>query len=501
MPRRDTCCVPRCKYVHGAVRHTFPVYEEEEFYIWLRRIANPKFDGLDDITVYINVLVCDEHFSVHCKNAGTKKVKKFSLPTLNLPVLAECVMECNSMDHRTPDKVGHSVQHTPSTAEIQHIVSGQLSTPVTVELPKEFDRKTNETPKHSNQFVLQNTPPNDRTRPSISVQSISTAGRRRSVLKEVSVRKVSHLTPKIRKLKKKAHVLTRKCLSFKKRLSAAEKFATSKTFQALLSGLNSTSRTFVLSQQRNQKRKSNSIDSLHPKNGRGYRLLAKVFVLPSRKTMMAMLRKVPFEPGLTAHIMKYLKGSVEKLKPHDKYYTLVFDFPYRTGFTTMQVMNNKVLGFEDLGVGNRKQKLSDHAIVFMVHGIHKKWKQPVCYMLVQSAMKTIALVRFIKSIVRGLFGVGLKVIATMCDQGPANKQRSYTMQNKECQGGFFEVDFHKVVPLFDSPHLLNDMRNNLLNKDFVFIQDGKVKIASWKHDIQFFELDNWGGDDDRRMCP
>ncbi|KAJ8875747.1 hypothetical protein PR048_023646 [Dryococelus australis] len=85
MPRRDKCCVPHCKYTPGTVRHSFPVYDEEEFNIWLQRIANPKFDGLDDIAIYKDILVCDEHFNVHCKSAGTKKLEKFSLPTLNLP--------------------------------------------------------------------------------------------------------------------------------------------------------------------------------------------------------------------------------------------------------------------------------------------------------------------------------------------------------------------------------------------------------------------------------
>lgn len=325
----------------------------------------------------------------------------------------------------------------------------------------------------------------------------------------------------VTKLKKKAHILSRKCLSFKKRLSAAETFATSKTFHTLLSGLNSASRTLILSQLRNQKRKPKGYRfttaekilslSLFKQSGRGYRLLSKMFALPSRKTIRAMLKKVPFEPGLNLHIMKHLKGTVEKLQPHDKYCTLVFDEISLSSGLYYHAGNDKIIGFEDLGDCNRKPKLADHAIVFMVRGIHRKWKQPVSYMLVQSSTKTIDLVRLIKEITRGLFEAGLNVIATVCDQGTANvsainyltseTERSYTRLKKEYQGGFFEIDGHKVVPLFDPPHLLKGMRNNLLNKDLVFSQDGVVKLASWKHVIQFFELDNLGGEDDRRMCP
>jgi hypothetical protein len=39
-------------------------------------------------------------------------------------------------------------------------------------------------------------------------------------------------------------------------------------------------------------------------------------------------------------------------------------------------------GFEDLGSHSRTSNIANHALVFMLHGLHKKWKQPVAYYLI-----------------------------------------------------------------------------------------------------------------------
>jgi hypothetical protein len=38
-----------------------------------------------------------------------------------------------------------------------------------------------------------------------------------------------------------------------------------------------------------------------------------------------------------------------------------------------------VEGFEDLGSHGRTSSIANHALVFMLFGICKKWKQPVAY--------------------------------------------------------------------------------------------------------------------------
>ncbi|CAH0730447.1 unnamed protein product, partial [Brenthis ino] len=61
----------------------------------------------------------------------------------------------------------------------------------------------------------------------------------------------------------------------------------------------------------------------------------------------------------------------------------------------------------------------------------------------------------------------------------------------------FEVNSMKVFPLFDTPHLLKGIRNNLLNKDAKFIENGQEKWAKWEHLKMLLAIDV--GDDEIRL--
>ncbi|XP_045493197.1 uncharacterized protein LOC123692481 [Colias croceus] len=55
----------------------------------------------------------------------------------------------------------------------------------------------------------------------------------------------------------------------------------------------------------------------------------------------------------------------------------------------------------------------------------------------------------------------------------------------------------KVFPLFDTPHLLKGVRNNLLKKDAEFLQNGETKCAKWEHLKLLLDIDD--GDDEIRL--
>lgn len=67
-----------------------------------------------------------------------------------------------------------------------------------------------------------------------------------------------------------------------------------------------------------------------------------------------------------------------------------------------------------------------------------------------------------------------------------NKQK-YTKAGKKARDGVFEVDDEEVIPLFDVPHLLKGMRNNLLNKNLKYIMDGTERVAKWDHILKLYE--------------
>ena len=58
------------------------------------------------------------------------------------------------------------------------------------------------------------------------------------------------------------------------------------------------------------------------------------------------------------------------------------------------------------------------------------------------------------------------------------------------------VNGKEVVPMYDVPHLLKGLRNNLLQYDAKFERNGEHYVASWDDLLTIYELD--AGDSETR---
>ena len=79
---------------------------------------------------------------------------------------------------------------------------------------------------------------------------------------------------------------------------------------------------------------------------------------------------------------------------------------------------NCIEGFEDLGSQGMTCNMANHAQLFMLRGLHRKWKQPVAYYLSRGSTKAGMLVQFLKEVLDACQNVGLHVVATVCDMVP-----------------------------------------------------------------------------------
>jgi len=63
-------------------------------------------------------------------------------------------------------------------------------------------------------------------------------------------------------------------------------------------------------------------------------------------------------------------------------------------------------------------------------------------------------------------------------------------QSKQYKDDFYEVEVDdtrlQIVHLFDVPHLIKCLRNNLLTKDLKFTIDGVQRTAKWEHIVQLY---------------
>ena len=86
--------------------------------------------------------------------------------------------------------------------------------------------------------------------------------------------------------------------------------------------------------------------------------------------------------------------------------------------------------------------------------------------------------------------IGLKIVSTVCDQGPTNRAAVKELcaeTNKTCNDQFyFFVNDEPVAMLFDTPHLFKNTRNAMLKCNVEF-RGGKV--AKFEYIKNAFELD------------
>lgn len=332
-------------------------------------------------------------------------------------------------------------------------------------------------------------------------------------LRQINVSSQRDLTPKCRKLfkeamnlKKKSERLTRNKNKFKSRLRLAEKFGETSSFTKIINKLNTTTFNFFKSQINSQtkqpKGRRYSIDdkilslSIYKNSPKAYRFLSTLFALPSKKTLTNLLNQVPFKAGINEHIFKNLTHHVSKLKLNNRLCSLVFDEMAIEPDLFYCKKEDMVYGFENFGENEKYLKICDHVLVFLIRGINKKWKQPVAYYFCQSTTKTPQLVKCITEVIEEIQKTGLKVMSTVCDQGTSNvkaikllKQSTKFIDSDENRYVGFKINEQLIIPIFDPPHLLKTIRNNLMTKNLIFTKNNIKYTASWNYIIDLYKLD------------
>lgn len=194
-------------------------------------------------------------------------------------------------------------------------------------------------------------------------------------------------------------------------------------------------------------------------------------------------------PGPNDVIFENLKKRVEKMPNSHKTCTILFDEMAIAANVSYDKHNDYIKGFCDDG-NNRTIRFADHVLVFMIRGIFK--------IFCAGTTKTDSLKYQLKTIGKKVLATGLKVVATTCDQGATNiaainqlineTKADYLRKRKEFKGGFFEIDNEQIFPVFDPPHLMKGIRNNLMTKNLEWNgMDGKKRTAKWEHLVALYQ--------------
>lgn len=146
------------------------------------------------------------------------------------------------------------------------------------------------------------------------------------------------------------------------------------------------------------------------------------------------------------------------------------------------ISQDEIIGFEDKG----NEKSAKNALAIMVRSIAGDWKLPVCFCFVETSCKSNVIKPIIFDIIRKLQGCGVNVHALISDMGSNFMQLSCELSilTENCT---ILVDNFKILYIFDTPHLMKKIRDNLLKHR---IQFGMNKVALWAHIIEFYNRDS-----------
>jgi transposase-like protein len=225
--------------------------------------------------------------------------------------------------------------------------------------------------------------------------------------------------------------------------------------------------------------------SLYHVSGKTYRLIAKFFNLPSKRCLLKWVEGLPKSPGLSKQALDAITSKVKYMSSDSSRLCTVSvdEISIKTSLL-YDSARDEVVGIEDFGDGDRSKKIATSAIVFMARGITSNWKQPLAYYLVNEACPSEVIKEKLLEVITKISSIGLKVYGVISDLG-SNFQKLLKLLGVSVEKPWFLHNGNKIFYLFDSPHLIKAVRNNLMKYDFHF----GGKVACWDDILSMYERD------------
>ncbi|XP_052746956.1 uncharacterized protein LOC128199825 isoform X1 [Bicyclus anynana] len=290
---------------------------------------------------------------------------------------------------------------------------------------------------------------------------------------------------------------------FSERLDTATSLSNSQLFVKNFCNITHQAQDFILMQLKLAGKKKKAMRyttnekllslSLMKESPKGYRLLQKIFNLPTKRTLNRLAENITFDVGINDNIFKILKNKAQKWTTKKKLCSILFDEVALTPHLTYVESQDEIRGFKDFG-NNREFKFCDHALVFMLRGVCSKWRQPISFYFCEGTTAAVTVVQILKEVVTRVCESSLIPVAVVCDQGSTFRTAINILKreterkknlNEQHYDGTVEIFNHELNVVYDPPHLLKGLRNNFLNKDMIF----KGRIATWSDILSVYNAD------------
>lgn len=210
--------------------------------------------------------------------------------------------------------------------------------------------------------------------------------------------------------------------------------------------------------------------SLYYHSPRTYRFLQRTLCLPSVRSLLSWQKRVTVKPGIDNNVLASLKDYSCNLTDSNRVVVLMIDEMAVKENLHYDPSTDSIVGFCNDGV-NQTPKMGRHCLVAMIKGINKRWKQTLGYWVTHDSTNADVLKNIVLECINSLNDVGYIVKVLTCDQGPHNQ----ALANKlgvNAASPHFVVNNELIYFMYDPPHLLKSVRNNLVKYNFNF--DGKL---------------------------
>lgn len=220
----------------------------------------------------------------------------------------------------------------------------------------------------------------------------------KGIMGEIGAKSLSELTPRKQKMYRRSRKNLSEILRLRRKLKSVKKCkrnildtlhsdeAVNKIMQRQM-----TSPFYILlqSQLKNTSRKLSgrrwTLDdkvlalSLYKKSSSCYRLLRRLFCLPSISSLKALLNKIPLECGINIQIINTVKEITLKRTVQDNLCILAFDEMSIRKNISFNTRQDQIDGYQDHAGQGRTSEIASKALTFMAIGVRKKWKQPIAF--------------------------------------------------------------------------------------------------------------------------
>jgi hypothetical protein len=208
----------------------------------------------------------------------------------------------------------------------------------------------------------------------------------------------------------------------------------------------------------------------------------------------------PIDAGINEALFDNLKANVRQSREQERNCILLFD---EVSLEPHIDVNRKTHGFDAFVHTGLQQSniIADHALVFMIRGLSGKWKKPLMFTFCRGTTPAANLMAHIRNVIHHCEEAGLRIVASVSDQGATNVsavnqlvQGSGTARRDARQLKKYNVSNQSVIHIYDPPHLLKGIRNNLMRRDLYWEREGDIISARWEDIIYANEADNTSGE-------